>query len=284
MVERWRELKRAETPESRVPPLNQYMHMTEMQCSIWTNARPRFVSGSDEVGKGAWAGPLVVCAVCAPYEWSFPGLRDSKKLSSKQIEKIAGELREEATKGNINYHMTEVSADQIDSLGTQTAMRLAHKTALDKAAEMTPEAMMVLDGDLMLPGFYIAIPKADTFIPQVSAAAILAKYARDSTMKFYAPAYPEYGFEHHVGYGTAEHKEAVQRYGLCSLHRKTYKLNLEGRDERPAGESESFGGFASADAERRSSTDWFTPVIPEQRRTPRNLCAQADRRAKKGAR
>lgn len=201
-----------------------FMHMTEEQYKKWRRRRPAFVAGADEVGYGAWAGPLKVCAVCAPIEWNLEGLKDSKSLTPKGIESMASKLYAEARKGNIIYQLVDVEPKRIDELGVLTVLRKATCLALQAVTEDVSSVLMIADGDMDLPGDEVSIPKADTFIPPVMAAAILAKQARDVYMKDMDEHYPGYGFITNVGYRSEVHIKALKEKGRSPLHRKSYKL------------------------------------------------------------
>ena len=204
--------------------------MTEMQARTWAAVPPKFVAGSDEVGYGALAGPLVVCAVCAPYSWSIPGLADSKALTENARYDLTAQLYVENRANRLRIQLVQVDSWRIDELGVQTALRKAHDSALSSASADVKgilsrsdlDLMLVADGDLILPGSVVSLPKADTFVPQVMAASIVAKHVRDGFMKDMAEHFPGYGFERNVGYGTKEHYAAIEKLGPCSLHRKSY--------------------------------------------------------------
>lgn len=248
--------------------LARHLHMTEMQAERWLAERPSFVSGSDEVGYGALAGPLVVCAICAPYSWTLPGLRDSKQLSDSRREQLVADIHQEERLGRVRIHVAYASAERLDALGAITALRIAHATAHEAITGDLPGTMLVVDGNLDLPGrFHVPIPKADTFIPQVMAASNLAKYVRDCYMKDLASTYPGYGFERHVGYGTPEHYEALECLGPCEIHRRTYNLHAEKKDDAGDREddrspSEAVGEFAQG----QRNVGGSDPGIPEQRK------------------
>jgi len=171
--------------------------------------------GVDEVGRGAWAGPVCVGAVrlLRPVD----GLKDSKQLSKAQREKLAWHIR----------HSNEVglgwaSAAEVDRLGLTKALGLAMERAL-RAFE--PEAPVLLDGAFnYLPqrsGIKTMI-KADASQASVSAASIVAKVARDNLMAIMHGRFPAYGFDKHVGYGTTLHREMIAVLGPCSYHRQSF--------------------------------------------------------------
>ena len=182
------------------------------------------ILGIDEVGRGPWAGPLVVgaCVLKEPIE----GLTDSKKLSPKRREILAAEIHEKAFCG-----LGWVSAEELDKIGLSMSLRRACKLAVKEIQESGANfSEIMIDGTINflsatpLAPYVQVLPKADFLIPEVSAASIIAKVARDNYMtEVVAKKYPEYGFEKHVGYGTALHKAAIEKYGVCSEHRRSFK-------------------------------------------------------------
>lgn len=174
--------------------------------------------GIDEVGRGCWAGPLLAAAVIL--QDLIPGLRDSKKLSKKQRERLDAEIRVQAVAFGIGW----VTPREVDTLGLTKAVQTAVERAI---AQITiPYDEIIIDGSL---NFLKDNPKASTLIkaddivPAVSAASIIAKVARDNYMTAAVKDYPGYGFESHVGYGTAAHIQALKTIGICDLHRLSYK-------------------------------------------------------------
>ena len=176
--------------------------------------------GIDEVGRGAFAGPMVVCAVrCVSGE--LRGVADSKTLSKKKRELLYAELVQ-----TVEYSLGWVSSDEIDDLGLSSALKLAASKALE-GLNPTVNEEVIVDGIVSLFPAYDneqLIVKADAKIPSVGAASILAKVVRDNRMKEYDALYPEYGFAAHVGYGTLLHKAAIDRYGLSDIHRKSFVI------------------------------------------------------------
>ena len=188
----------------------------------------RIVVGVDEVGRGCWAGPLVAGAVILqnPVE----GLKDSKLLTRIQREALDVTLRKKALAIGIGW----VQPAEIDRIGLTASIRKAMKRAI---------AQITVDFDtILIDGIFNFFPedprvqtlvRADSLVATVSAASIIAKVARDQFMHDIASRYPEYGFEHHVGYGTAEHSMALRRYGVCELHRRSYRPIQKVLGERP---------------------------------------------------
>jgi ribonuclease HII len=184
------------------------------------------IVGADECGYGSLAGPLVVCAVRAPKDWAIPGLKDSKQLSPKRREIMRGELSKLIENGTIAWHLAERSNVQIDKYGVAVALKDAYVECFH--ALYQPDALIISDGILKFDGLgvdgydKVSIIKADTKIPSVMAASILAKTYRDEKMKNLHPLHPMYGWDHNVGYAAKDHLEALQKHGACALHRFSY--------------------------------------------------------------
>lgn len=180
------------------------------------------ILGIDEVGRGPWAGPLVVGAVVLPQDFLLDGLTDSKKLSAKKRVELAEIIKKEA----LGYGLGWVEAEELDSVGLSAALRLATIRAVE--AVKTPYHEIIIDGTINFLSetskgqFVTTMPKADFLVPAVSAASIIAKVARDAYMAEQDAVYPEYGFGAHVGYGTAKHSAALQQFGVTPLHRKSF--------------------------------------------------------------
>lgn len=176
------------------------------------------IVGIDEVGRGCWAGPLVAGAVVL--DLPIVGLKDSKLLSKLQRERLAQQIHVEALAIGIGW----VSPQEIDTHGLTTAVSLAMRRAL--AGISIDYQHVVIDGNYnFLPDIngVQTVVKADTTVPAVSAASIIAKVARDAYMADMAIDHPEYGFEKHVGYGTALHLQRLKQYGVSTLHRRSFK-------------------------------------------------------------
>lgn len=174
--------------------------------------------GIDEVGRGCWAGPLVAGAVVLASP--IVGLRDSKKLTAKRRQALAAEIGLTAEA----YALGWVEPVEIDELGITASVRLAMQRAFNRIDCAYDE--IIIDGNI---NFFPdnpkcrAVIKADDSVPAVSAASIIAKVARDNFMREVATKYPFYGFEKHVGYGTAAHITALKSLGISPIHRKSFK-------------------------------------------------------------
>ncbi|MCX6728546.1 MAG: ribonuclease HII [Candidatus Saccharibacteria bacterium] len=179
------------------------------------------ILGIDEVGRGSWAGPLVVGAVVLGGE-VIEGLTDSKKLSKKQREKLDIEIREKAKGIGLGW----VEPAEIDEIGLSKSLNLATKRAVEQIK--TPYGEIIIDGTVnFLCGtnkekFVTTIKKADLLIPCVSAASIVAKVARDKYMATQDDVYRGYDFKNHVGYGTSAHSKAIDKNGATKLHRMSF--------------------------------------------------------------
>lgn len=200
--------------------------------------------GIDEVGRGPWAGPLVVgaCVLREPID----GLNDSKKLTAKRREALAAEIHKKAYCG-----LGWIPAKELDELGLSASLRKACREAVKAIQTQKPEFNeIIIDGtinflsDTPLGKYVAVLPKADALVPEVSAASIIAKVARDNYMIKLAEKYPNYGFEKHVGYGTALHRAALEKFGPCDEHRKSFRPIAELTHNNEAGHK---GEDAAAD-------------------------------------
>ena len=186
------------------------------------------ILGIDEVGRGPWAGPLVVGAVILGGV-EIDGLDDSKKLTKKHREALDGVIREQATAWALGW----VSARELDDVGMSQALRLATRRAVKQVQAQCKEKNLafdeiIIDGtvnflaDTALERYVTVMAKADGLIPSVSAASIIAKVARDQFMAEQDAVYPGYGFASNVGYGVAKHRAAIERLGVTPLHRLSF--------------------------------------------------------------
>jgi ribonuclease HII len=173
----------------------------------------------DEVGRGAWAGPVVVGAVAIDISRAWPWKGDSKALSRQKREEAAAWILENSRFCSLGW----AEAWEIDELGLSAALQLAYLRA---ARNLPKRTEIIIDGNVnYLPHLLETkcIIRADQSIACVSAASIIAKVARDKYMKNLAGKHPGYGFDSHVGYGTKRHIDCLAKHGISNQHRKSYK-------------------------------------------------------------
>ena len=175
-------------------------------------------AGVDEVGRGPLAGPVTTAAVILPTEFDLPGLTDSKKLTAKRREDLAIAIKQQS----VCWALGSADMLEIDQLNILHATMLAMQRAV-AALPILPDQVLV-DGN-RCPDFGIparAIIGGDGLEPCISAASIIAKVARDQLMREFATQYPHYGFERNSGYPTKQHREALQEFGICPIHRRSF--------------------------------------------------------------
>ncbi len=180
---------------------------------------PGLVAGVDEAGRGPLAGPVVAAAVILDDLQPIKGLNDSKKLTALRREKLFDEIRAKA----LCCSIAEASVEEIDTLNILQATLLAMRRAVE-GLRLKP-AKVLVDGNRLpvLDVLAEAIVGGDALVPSISAASILAKVTRDRWCAQLHLEYPQYGFDGHKGYGTAEHLAALRAHGACPQHRKTFR-------------------------------------------------------------
>ena len=183
------------------------------------------ILGFDEVGRGSWAGPLVVGACVLPDGCQIAGLTDSKKLTAKRRLALEPQIKAQA----LGFGLGWVEASEIDQIGISQALKLASQRALTEldAQLLARVDQIIVDGisDFVGDPRVSTMKQADLLIPSVSAGAVLAKVARDRYMIELSAdeRYAQYGFEKHVGYGTKAHHQAILEYGLSDQHRCSFR-------------------------------------------------------------
>ena len=177
------------------------------------------LAGVDEAGRGPLAGPVFAAAVILDERHPIEGLADSKKLSARTREKLFDEIRAKA----LCCSIAQASAEEIDQINILQATLLAMRRAV-LGLRLKP-AKVLVDGNRLpvLDVLAEAIVKGDALVPSISAASILAKVQRDRWCAELDQQYPQYGFERHKGYGTAEHMAALRRHGPCPQHRQSFR-------------------------------------------------------------
>lgn len=176
-----------------------------------------FICGLDEVGRGPLAGPVVTAAVIMPKDSIIPGIDDSKKLSKIKREKLAEEIKKQA----ISYSFGVISPQRIDEINILNATKKAMISSITRL-NPKPEILLIDALNLNTEIEELSFVKGDSLVYSIGAASIIAKVERDNYMKKMSKRYPQYGFDHNSGYGTKEHIEAIRKYGLSPIHRKTF--------------------------------------------------------------
>jgi len=176
------------------------------------------VCGVDEAGRGPLAGPVFAAAVILNAQHPIEGLADSKKLTPRQREALAREICAHATA----WAVASASVEEIDSINILQASLLAMRRAVEKLT-VTPRQVLV-DG-LHRPRLTVpvqAIVRGDATMPEIAAASILAKVARDEEMLVLHHRHPQYGFDRHKGYPTSAHLRALREHGVSAVHRRSF--------------------------------------------------------------
>ena len=189
------------------------------------------LAGVDEAGRGPLVGNVVAAAVILNPDRPIDGLADSKKLSARRREQLAGQIRDSA----LAWSVISIDSVQIDRINILQATMLAMQQAVEQL-DVEPVHVFI-DGNrcpqVSVPA--TAIVKGDQRVTEISAASILAKVERDAQMQVLHEVYPQYGFDKHKGYPTASHLEALAEYGPCPQHRTSYKPVRECLERRGEG-------------------------------------------------
>jgi ribonuclease HII len=176
------------------------------------------LAGVDEAGRGPLAGPVVAAAVIIPPGVAVPGVDDSKRLSPAERERLAGEIWRQATSIGIGAASTR----EVDRLNILRATHVAMRRAVSR---LTPRPDHVLVDGLPVPGLgdvQTAVVEGDATVHAIACASIIAKVTRDRLMGRLARRHPAYGWDHNAGYGTAEHRRALDELGPTPHHRRTF--------------------------------------------------------------
>ena len=186
----------------------------------------RLIAGIDEVGRGPLAGPVVTACVIMPYDSMINGVYDSKKVSKKNRERLYNEIINSA----ISYSITMRDEREIDRVNILNATKEAMIESYYNL-KIKPDLLMIDAVSLNVAEKESPIVKGDETSYAIACASILAKVYRDRLMENYATKYPEYDFEHNVGYGTKKHIEAIKAHGITDIHRLSFLKNIIGEDE-----------------------------------------------------
>lgn len=177
----------------------------------------KYIAGTDEVGRGPMAGPLVVAAVILADDVVIEGLNDSKKLTPKKREALSKEIKEKA----IEYQIQYIDVEEVDRLNVYEASRQGMIRCI---RNLKHKVDYVLSDAMPIEFEYpcMDIIKGDMKSASIAAASIIAKVERDHYMENLANLFPMYGFEKHKGYVTKYHLEAIDKYGVCEHHRSSF--------------------------------------------------------------
>lgn len=178
----------------------------------------KYIAGVDEVGRGPLAGPVVVAAVILPLNLRIKGINDSKKLSLKKRNELYKIILNEALAVNVSF----IDERVIDEINIYEATKKGMLEAIS-GLKIKPEHVLIDAMSLReLAIAHTSIIHGDALSASIGAASIIAKVTRDEYMDKMDIKYPNYGFKHHKGYCTKEHLEALEKYGPCEIHRKSF--------------------------------------------------------------
>jgi ribonuclease HII len=192
--------------------LHPYYHVNEIEA------------GCDEAGRGCFAGPVFAAAVILPRDFYHPALNDSKQVTPENREELKIFIKANA----IAYAVAMVDNDEIDQINILKASFKAMHLALDKLRKRP--SFLLIDGNRFYP--YKKTPhqciiQGDGLYASIAAASILAKTHRDAYMKQLHKEFPHYNWKQNKGYGTIEHRNAIQQHGICRYHRKSFRITTE---------------------------------------------------------
>ena len=191
-----------------------------IEDKVWSEDPAKYIIGADEVGRGSFAGPICAAAVKINYSHLalLTNVKDSKKLSAKKREEIFSMVEE----NNIEYSFNESSNRFIDQFGIKNANE---KVLTDSISDSYNGNEIVYVDHFKINDFKsISVVRGEDNCRAIALASIIAKVLRDNLMIKFSEKYPEYSFEKNKGYGTKDHREAISKYGLSNIHRKSFSL------------------------------------------------------------
>jgi len=191
-----------------------------IEDKVWSEDPNKYIIGADEVGRGSFAGPICAAAVKINYSHLelLTNVKDSKKLSPKKREEIFSMVEE----NNIEYSFNESSNTFIDQFGIKNANE---KVLSDSISDIYTGNEIVYVDHFKINDFNsISVVRGEDNCRAIALASIVAKVIRDNLMIKFSKKYPEYSFEKNKGDGTKDHREAISRYGLSNIHRKSFSL------------------------------------------------------------
>ena len=191
-----------------------------IEDKVWSKDPSKYIIGADEVGRGSFAGPICAAAVKINYSHLelLANVKDSKKLSAKKREEIFSIVQE----NNIEYSFNESSNNFIDQFGIKNANE---KVLTDSISDIYSGNEIVYVDHFKINDFKsISVVRGEDNCRAIALASIVAKVLRDNLMIKFSEKYPEYSFEKNKGYGTKNHREAISKFGLSNIHRKSFNL------------------------------------------------------------
>ncbi|PTQ52686.1 MAG: Ribonuclease HII [Brockia lithotrophica] len=208
-----------------------YTAMLAHELPFWE--RGLWVAGVDEAGRGPLAGPVSAAAVVLDPDRPLYGVDDSKRLSPARRRALLPQIFRLARGVGVGF----AEADEVDRWGIAEATRIAMRRAL-AALPFVPDVVLV---DAFPPGsglHEVSLVRGDRRSASIAAASVVAKELRDRRLRAYGGLYPDYGFERHVGYGTAAHREALVLHGPSAIHRRSFLRNFGWSADRPGDDRE----------------------------------------------
>ena len=191
-----------------------------IEDKVWSKDPSKFIIGSDEVGRGSFAGPICAAAVKINYSHLefLTDVKDSKKLSVKKREEIFSIVKE----NNIEYSFKELANTFIDQFGIKNANE---KVLSESISDLYTGNEIVYVDHFKINDFKsISVVRGEDNCRAIALASIVAKVIRDNLMIKFSEKYPEYSFEKNKGYGTKDHRDAISKHGLSNIHRKSFNL------------------------------------------------------------
>jgi len=191
-----------------------------IEDKVWSEDPAKYIIGADEVGRGSFAGPICAAAVKINYSHLalLTNVKDSKKLSAKKREEIFLMVKE----NNIEYSFNESSNTFIDQFGIKNANE---KVLTDSISDIYTGNEIVYVDHFKINDFKsISVVRGEDNCRAIALASVIAKVLRDNLMIKFSEKYPKYSFEKNKGYGTKDHREAISKYGLSDIHRKSFSL------------------------------------------------------------
>lgn len=190
------------------------------------NENVKYIAGIDDVGRGPLAGPVVTACVVMPYDEMIDGVFDSKKVSAKNRARLYNEILEKA----ISVSVSLADNLRIDDINILNATKECMADCFNHS-KVKPDLLMIDAVKLNICENEKSIIKGDATSYAIACASIIAKVYRDNLMVGYAKQYPQYDFEHNVGYGTKKHVEAIKQNGITPIHRLSFLGNILGEEQ-----------------------------------------------------